>query len=203
MVLFLLFRFLTPIIILAHHIKPLILQIKVWLIQQYCFTKSSTFNGGEINASGMFASNTYLLMYNSHATAWVLMNPINSPSTETDSNWTPIFDIETPGDLSVSYGAQLGTSIRIGNLVMASFQLICTPTFTTASGLLQINGMTVNGALTPSYFGIVEVSNITFSVGYTQVVCNIQDDLIYIYQNGSSLALARIRIHKYCKVERQ
>lgn len=48
----------------------------------------------------------------------------------------------------------------------------------------------MNGSVSPcSHFGIVEVGHITFDAGYTQVVCNIQSNIIYLYQNGSNVAV--------------
>jgi hypothetical protein len=63
-------------------------------------------------------------------------------STYTEySTWTPVLTFATPGNLSVSYATQAGFYSRIGNIVHCSFQLTCTPTFTSASGGMQITGV--------------------------------------------------------------
>lgn len=56
-------------------------------------------------------------------------------------NWTPDLSFVTRGDLSVSYTQQVGHYVQVGKLVFYNFSLVGTPTFTTASGSLQINGL--------------------------------------------------------------
>ena len=88
-------------------------------------------------------------------------------STYTQNTWTPGFTFSTAGNLSVAYTTQNGSYTTIGNLVFISFNLVCTPTFTTSTGNLQITGMPISPTKT-NQGGIVGAkSNITLSSGYT------------------------------------
>ena len=72
-----------------------------------------------------------------------LLNIASSSATGSfyeEGAWTPTLTFATPGDLSVAYAAQSGAYVRIGKFVLLSFDLQFTPTFTTASGTLYING---------------------------------------------------------------
>ena len=81
--------------------------------------------------------------------------------------WNPVFDIATPGDLSLSvYAIQNGIYLRIGDWVLVIGQVRVTPTFTSASGLLEISvpltidasaGQTIVGG------GIIPVINSAFT----------------------------------------
>lgn len=59
---------------------------------------------------------------------------------DTTISWTPVVTFATPGDLSVSYSTQAGSGIRIGDWVLLRGTLTFTPTYTTASGALEITG---------------------------------------------------------------
>lgn len=54
--------------------------------------------------------------------------------------WTPVFTFTTPGNLSVSYATQLGYYARVGDFVILYCNLVCTPTYTTASGSARVTG---------------------------------------------------------------
>ena len=56
-------------------------------------------------------------------------------------SWTPVFTFATLGDLSVSYSAQTGAYTKIGDQYTIRWNLVCTPTFTTSSGDIQITGL--------------------------------------------------------------
>jgi len=56
--------------------------------------------------------------------------------------WTPTLSFSTPGDLSVTYGNQLGIYLRFGSMVWVTGTVTASPfTHTTASGSLRINGL--------------------------------------------------------------
>ena len=57
------------------------------------------------------------------------------------SAWFPTFTFATPGDLSVVYAIHAGQYSQIGNVVTVSFVLVCTPTYTTASGTAIVGGL--------------------------------------------------------------
>lgn len=61
-----------------------------------------------------------------------------------EGTWTPALTFSTPGDLSVTHTVQSGLYRRIGNIIVASFQ-INTSAFThsTASGNLTVTGLPV------------------------------------------------------------
>lgn len=63
--------------------------------------------------------------------------------------WSPTPTYATPGDVSVSYVTRVGTYIRIGTWVVVSFQVVFTPTYTTASGDFQIGGLPIATAVQP------------------------------------------------------
>lgn len=90
---------------------------------------------------------------NVHATSPTLVTPVLGVATATSINFgqdalnyydegtfTPVVTFATPGDLSVSYVNQSGTYVRIGAFVNAVIALTFTPTYTTASGAIQITG---------------------------------------------------------------
>ncbi len=90
-------------------------------------------------------------------------------------SWTPAFSFTTPGDISVSYATQTGAYYRIGTgLVFATWVLICTPTFSTASGALRITGLpfAAKSALPFSMAGIIsnQSAGITYPAGTTSAV---------------------------------
>ncbi len=106
-------------------------------------------------------------------------------TTASASAWTPVATFQTPGDLSVSYAVQSGNYVKVGNMVVATFQITFTPTYTTAAGDLTITGLTVTPA--NNAFCSVNYSGITLTTLYTNILANAQSDgIIYIYQNGST-----------------
>lgn len=59
-------------------------------------------------------------------------------STYSVGSYTPTFTFATVGDLSVSYATQTGFYTKIGRLVFINITLVCTPTYTTASGQARV-----------------------------------------------------------------
>lgn len=55
--------------------------------------------------------------------------------------WTPTITAATVGNLSVVYSVQYGWYVKIHGLVILSFSVQFTPTYTTASGELRIGGV--------------------------------------------------------------
>lgn len=76
--------------------------------------------------------------------------------------FTPIFTFTTPGDISVVYSIHAGNYTRIGNVVNAQMQIVCTPTWTTASGQVSITGLPI---ATTSASGF-ELSSTFISFGF-------------------------------------
>ncbi len=85
--------------------------------------------------------------------------------------WSPTISFATPGDLSVSYAAQLGIYQRIGNTVILHFTIAFTPTYTTASGIFRITGVPVaaSAASPLNFIGACSpAATMTWPVGSTQ-----------------------------------
>lgn len=102
--------------------------------------------------------------------------------------WTPVVTFGTPGDLSVSYSTQTGKYTRIGNIVIITFTLTFTPTFTTASGNLNITGLPfASGA---SCIGSIQYQTSTFPAGTTSLDLRVSSgaSLFLIGVNGSGVA---------------
>lgn len=85
-------------------------------------------------------------------------------------SWTPVLTFATPGDLARTYTTQFGDYVKIGGLVIATFNII-TATFTwaTASGALRITGLPYTSAATTNLApqGAMNFGGIT-KASYTQ-----------------------------------
>jgi hypothetical protein len=85
-----------------------------------------------------------------------------------NGSFTPTFSYATPGNLSVAYVFQSVTYTRVGSLIMVAWTLICTPTYTTASGAIVIGGFPFTAAsATSNYYGTGPVITSTFPAGNT------------------------------------
>ena len=61
--------------------------------------------------------------------------------------WTPVLTFATAGDLSVSYTTQTGAYIKIGDLVVVTFDILTSAfTHTTASGRIHVTGLPFTSA---------------------------------------------------------
>jgi hypothetical protein len=75
----------------------------------------------------------------------------NDSITYAEGNWTPVLTFATPGDLSVTYSAQLGSYTKIGRLVHLTCDLATSAfTHTTASGSLNITGSPYTSMASPA-----------------------------------------------------
>lgn len=87
--------------------------------------------------------------------------------------WTPVFTFATPGNLSVSYATQVGSYVKVGNVIYVTFSLVCTPTFSTASGNFQITGLPVASNSTAGNVAVGSLymqGTYTWPVGSTTIV---------------------------------
>lgn len=67
---------------------------------------------------------------------------VQAAAAYSSGTWTPALTFATPGDLAVTYTTQVGTWVRIGNMVFAQMTVTtATFTHTTASGDFQITGL--------------------------------------------------------------
>lgn len=88
-------------------------------------------------------------------------NPSSDANTLDDYkefDWTPTITYDTPGDLSVTFSTQVGKGVKIGRLVVVTFDLVASSfTHTTASGNLYVTGLSGAGITS------MNVSGVTFS----------------------------------------
>jgi hypothetical protein len=142
--------------------------------------------------SGISATNMTLTTPNIGAATATSINFGGSTlSTYAQStSWTPAIDFATHGDLSVSYGSQSGTYSRIGNIVVASFSVTFTPTYTTASGLLHITGLPFTVGTTG--IGMTNLQGPAYPTGTTNIFLQAQIGQTYILlgSNGTLVATA-------------
>lgn len=92
----------------------------------------------------------------------------------TYTTYTPTITFFVPGDLSVAYTTQDGRYWRFGNLVITRLLIAFTPTYTTASGFIQILlpfPVSVNGFVGGSFAVSLGASqaNFIFPTGTTQI----------------------------------
>lgn len=90
--------------------------------------------------------------------------------------FVPVFTFATPGDLSVSYSVQQGTYLQIGSLVLATYGISCTPTFTTSSGGVRVTGLPIAPDTSVAiYYGAGGITGlgVTYPTGTTQSIPNL------------------------------
>jgi hypothetical protein len=108
--------------------------------------------------------------------------------------WTPAITFATPGDLSVSYSAQVGTGTKVGRLVHMTIDISTSAfTHTTASGSLNITGspftsLNVTG-LTPrgdcAWQGITKAN---YTHAHFALAANSSTILVQMAGSGQNLA---------------
>jgi hypothetical protein len=107
------------------------------------------------------------------------------------TSWTPVATFVTQGNLSVAYGAQQGTYIRIGSMVIVTWVLQFIPTYTTASGTFEITGLPIvsTGGGTAAYYGTCFSGAATYPAGTTNLTSvNLSStSIINIYGAGSAV----------------
>jgi hypothetical protein len=68
-----------------------------------------------------------------------------------EGTWTPVLTFATPGDLSITYNAQIGAYTKIGRLVHLSIDVQTSSfTYTTASGAMNITGSPYTALASPA-----------------------------------------------------
>jgi hypothetical protein len=112
----------------------------------------------------------------------------------TTTSWPPVFTFSTPGDLSVVYTTQTGRYARIGNIVIATFNLTFTPTYTTASSTALITGLTLAPAI--STVGYCYTSAPSYPAGTTSPLILIAGGAtnIQIAASGSGATAANLTV---------
>ena len=118
--------------------------------------------------------------------------------TVSSGTWTPVLTFATPGDVSVTYGQQLASYIRIGNVVVCHFSVQTSAfTHTTASGALLITGLPFTAASVGAG-GVVGYGPISFTgvtkANYTDfvAVATPADTTVGFAASGSAQAAGSI-----------
>ena len=109
------------------------------------------------------------------------------------TSWTPAVTFATPGDVSVSYSSRTGYYSRVGNIVSAHFAITgANPTFTTASGNLQITGLPFSANTNIGAMGSCQFQSSTFPAGTTSIYLRLaaNTSAILVGTSGSAVAAA-------------
>lgn len=131
----------------------------------------NTFMGGTVTGS-LTDVGTGTFIANVIGTNWaggVQFGNVGSANTKSldwyeEGSWTPVLTFVTPGNLAVTYTAQVGRYTRVGNLVTVECAIITSAfTHTTASGALQVSGLPFTSQVLTNYFsvGAVQYQGIT------------------------------------------
>jgi len=126
--------------------------------------------------SGTAQQHTAVFAFANAATSQTITFPDTSYTVAANSGftaWTPVFTFATPGNLSVSYATQVGSYVKVGNHYTVTFSLVCTPTFSTASGNFQITGLPVASNSTAGNVAVGSLymqGTYTWPVGSTTIV---------------------------------
>lgn len=99
-----------------------------------------------------------------------LFNGSTWESSTADSalqSFTPVVTFATPGDLSIAYTTQIGRTSRIGKLVVLNFAVAFTPTFTSSSGHLLVQGFPWAPVVFTTGVGQIVGTGVTWPAGRT------------------------------------
>lgn len=105
------------------------------------------------------------------------------------NSWTPTFSFGVNGDLSIVYGTQIGRYIKLGKLVIASFNVTTTSfTYSTSSGGLIISGLPYLAEENDLIFHTQSIPyfyGLTLNAGYTSISGWVYGGAIALYASGS------------------
>lgn len=143
-------------------------------------------------ASGLISANGGQIAFPASQSASADVNTLDDYE---EGSWTPVLTFVTPGNLSVTYSVQLGYYIKIGKLVMVSWQISTSAfTHTTANGALNITGLPfTHENFGISSRGIGSIGGVTKAT-YTQFLFTIATNSAIIggLAGGSGVAPAAI-----------
>lgn len=117
------------------------------------------------------ASDPYAISNAANAAALAVALAGEATAASSSGVWVPVLTFATPGDLSVTYSAQMGAWSKNGRLVTAPFVITTSAfTHTTASGPLQVHGLpfTSENVSGQNSFGQCFWGGVT-KAGYTQI----------------------------------
>lgn len=100
-------------------------------------------------------------------------------------SWTPSVSFATPGNLSVTYSAQTGAYVRIGNIVFVTALIRCSVfTHTTAASFFTITGLPFTPAT--NFVGAGTINMTYAKAGYTSLGLETGTNLFYVLASGPS-----------------
>lgn len=123
-------------------------------------------------------------------------NPSANANTLDDyeeGTWTPAITFATPGDVAVTYTLQVGTYVKIGNLVRVNCNILtATFTHTTAAGDFQITGLpfTSQNLASSVAIGGTGINGFTVPAGFTSFMARIAPNgsIVTLLRSGSASA---------------
>jgi hypothetical protein len=126
------------------------------------------------NLSG--ATFTGLITSNGQVKFPATQNPSADANTLDDyeeGTWTPTATAQTTPPTGVTYSSQVGNYTKLGNVVHVWARVALTSKGSSGVGNILIGMLpfTVNDPGTPVYAGPLRANSLTFTAGYTQVVC--------------------------------
>ena len=142
--------------------------------------------GGLIPIGAISTSYTCSMQFCASSSQWIWMNPTVELHT-----WTPVFTFSSPGNLTTSYSIQTGTYTKVGNLVMATFVMTVTPTYTTATGNILITGLPfASNSSNGNIFIPICTSTMTYPAGVSSPLALLTpgSPIINIYGGGSAIS---------------
>lgn len=100
--------------------------------------------------------------------------------TVTRTTFTPTITFATPGNLTVAYTAQQGAYVKVGPMVLFWYAVTFTPTYTTASGNLQLSAPPVAPTDPVWSWPISNLALPTWPASHTQVVARAQSSTVIL-----------------------
>ena len=168
--------------------------------------QSSTVEIANITYSGSATGPRYSITGNAVLNRGNITLPGNAIGVQTkgaidvdtaSGTWTPVLTCVTPGDLAITYNAQVGYYSRQGSLVTIHFQLNTSAfTHTTAAGAISLTGVPyASSSVSISFQGIATFSGFT-SAGYTQMNSTVGAGLqtVAFTKSGTGVAVANVNI---------
>jgi hypothetical protein len=115
-----------------------------------------------------------------------------------EGTWTPVLTCVTPGDLAVTYSAQVGTYTKIGNRCTLNLSITTSAfSYLTASGTVQITGIPFTSNTTTANYnlGALAFGGLT-KAGYTQIQSYVLPNVSYVSfaSSGSGVSAAQAAI---------
>lgn len=121
---------------------------------------------------------------------------ITALAVPSSGTWTPVLTFATPGDLSVTYGTQFGSYMKIGDLVVVTCVISASAfTHSTASGNLLITGLpfTSENTAAQQWYGGGLWSGIT-KANFTDINARLQpnESQVSLRASGSGQASSEV-----------